>query len=201
MNRIETHVVEPQRRMPPAKLRILEAATMLFSREGIRAVGVDRLIQQSSVTKATFYKHFGSKDRLIRDYLSAASARALADLDRVIHAQESPRDALLAIADAVHDALNDESFRGSLFVNAAAEFPDPRDPARIIIADHHEAIAGRITTLLQRVGHPLPGEAADQLMVAYLGALSWGHVGDPIGASIAFRRSIELVLDTTNRAA
>ena len=57
--------------MAPAKQRILDAATTLFSQEGIRAVGVDRLIHESSVTKATFYKHFGSKDRLIYDYVSA----------------------------------------------------------------------------------------------------------------------------------
>ena len=73
-------------------------------------------------------------------------------------------------------------------------------PARLIIAEHHEAIAARITALLQRVGHPMPGEASDQLMVAYVGALSWGHVGDPVGASVAFRRSVERVLDTDGRA-
>lgn len=187
--------------MPAAKLRILEAATALFSQEGIRAVGVDRLIQQSSVTKATFYKHFGSKDRLIRDYLTAASAHDLTELDRLIHSSDSPHAGLAAIVDAVHEALHDDSFRGSLFVNAAAEFPDPRDPARVIIAEHHEAIASRMTELLQRIGHPLPGEAADQLMVAYVGALSWGHVGDPVGASIAFRRSVERVLDARELAA
>ncbi len=193
--------VESARRMPAAKLRILEAATVLFSQEGIRAVGVDRLIQQSSVTKATFYKHFGSKDRLIRDYLTAASAHDLTELDRLIHGSDSPHGGLAAIVDAVHDALHDDSFRGSLFVNAAAEFPDPRDPVRVIIAEHHEAIASRMTDLLQRIGHPLPGEAADQLMVAYVGALSWGHVGDPVGASIAFRRSVERVLDARELAA
>ncbi len=188
------------RRTPAAKLRILEAATALFSREGIRAVGVDRLIQQSSVTKATFYKHFGSKDRLIREYLSGASAHALADLDDLVHAQSTPQAGLAAIVDSVHDILHADGFRGSLFINAAAEFPDPRDPVRIIIAEHHEAIASRITDLLQRIGHPLPGEASDQLMVAYVGALAWGHVGDPLGASIAFRRCAESVLDAGVRA-
>lgn len=198
---IDATRVASARSAPAAKVRILEAATALFSSEGIRAVGVDRLIQQSSVTKATFYKHFGSKDRLIRDYLSAASAHHLADLDRLIHAHETPQAGLDAIVEAVRDTLQDESFRGSLFVNAAAEFPDPRDPVRVIIAEHHEAIASRLTTLLQRIGHPLPGEAADQLMVAYVGALSWGHVGDPVGASVAFRRSVERVLDADRLAA
>ena len=188
-------------RMPPAKRRILEAATRLFAAEGIRAVGVDRLIHESSVTKATFYKHFGSKDRLIQDYLRAASAQALASLDERIRSAASPEDGLAALTDDVSAALQSECFRGSLFVNAAAEFPDPHDPVRQIIAEHHEAIAGRVTELLRQTGHVLAGEAADQIMVAYVGALSWGHVGDPIGAAIAFRRAVERVLDERTVAA
>ena len=193
--------IERARPVPAAKLRILEAATALFSSEGIRAVGVDRLIQQSSVTKATFYKHFGSKDRLIRDYVSNASASALTQLDGLINAAESATAGLFAIVDDIHSTLLDEQFRGSLFINAAAEFPDPRDPVRVIIAEHHEAITGRVTDLLQRAGHPLPGEAADQVMVSYVGALAWGHVGDPIGASVAFRRCVERVLEPEARPA
>jgi AcrR family transcriptional regulator len=180
---------------PPAKVRILRAATALFASEGIRAVGVDRLIEQSSVTKATFYKHFGSKNRLIIDYLSAASSSALAALDARIAEHGGGRDALAAIVDDVRDALQLDDFRGSLFVNAAAEFPDPRDPVRHLIAEHHEAITDRFTRLLKQIEHPLAGEAADELMLAYIGAFTWGHVGDPVGASVAFRRSVERVID------
>ena len=192
---------ETPRRMPPAKKRILDAATRLFSTEGIRAVGVDRLIHESSVTKATFYKHFGSKDRLIQDYLRSASETDLLALDERIQAADSPQAGLAAIVEAVHATLHAEDFRGSLFVNAAAEFPDPADPVRVIIAEHYEAVAGRITELLQHVGHPLAGEAADRIMISYVGALSWGHVGDPIGASVAFRRTIECVLAPEQLAA
>ena len=59
-----------QRPLAPAKQRILETADVLFTREGIRAVGVDWLIEESHVTKATFYKHFRAKDRLVLDYLA-----------------------------------------------------------------------------------------------------------------------------------
>lgn len=185
---------DPTPRMPPAKRRILDAATRLFSTEGIRAVGIDRLIQESSVTKATFYKHFGSKDRLIQHYLRASSEQVLALLDAQVAAADSPHAGLAAIVESVNTALRADGFRGSPFVNAAAEFPDPADPVRVIIAEHHESIAARITELLRRIGHPLAGEAADRIMVAYVGALSWGHVGDPIGAAVAFRRTIECVL-------
>lgn len=182
------------RRVPAAKSRILAAATARFSSDGIRAVGVDRLIQESSVTKATFYKHYGSKERLVLEYLSTSAVDALAKLDRILDDAASPRASLFALADAVHDAVNGPTFRGSLFVNAAAEYPDPRDPARIIIADQHEAISTRFTHVLQRLAHPLPGEAADELLMAYLGAQTWGYVGDPIGASNAFRRTVERLL-------
>ena len=185
---------ESSRRMAPAKGRILAAATALFAAEGIRSVGVDRLIQQSSVTKATFYKHFGSKDRLIHDYLHAASVTSIAELDDLVESASSARSALYAIADAVHDALLSDAFRGSLFINAAAEFPDPRSAVRLVVADHHEAIAERFTQLLQKLEHPLAGEASDELMLAYVGAFSWGHVGDPIGASVALRRSIDRII-------
>jgi AcrR family transcriptional regulator len=180
--------------MPPAKARILTAATALFASEGIRAVGVDRLIQKSSVTKATFYKHFGSKSRLIADYLTAASADSLARVDLRIAAADNAHDSLREIADEVRESLNNDDFRGSLFVNAAAEFPDPRDPARRVISEHHEALADRFTMLLKELDHPLAGEAADELMLAYVGAFAWAHVGDPIGASVAFRRSVERVI-------
>jgi len=192
--------LDTTRRTPAAKLRILTTATALFSSEGIRAVGVDRLIRESSVTKATFYKHFGSKDRLIREYLSTASVDALDALATVIASESSPRASLFALADSLHSTVCADTFRGSLFVNAAAEFPDQRDPVRLIIAEHHEMVSVKITDLLQRLGHPLPGEAADELVLAYVGALAWGHIGDPIGAALAFRRIVERVLDDGRRS-
>ncbi len=63
--------VPPAPRTGGAKVRILETATRLFYEEGIRNVGVDRLISEASVTKATFYKHYGSKDNLILAYIRA----------------------------------------------------------------------------------------------------------------------------------
>lgn len=185
---------ETTRRVAPAKQRILEAATRLFSTEGIRSVGVDRLIDESSVTKATFYKHFGSKERLITDYLSATSHAVVAELDARIAAAPSARMALDAIADGVRDSLHRDGFRGSPFVNAAAEYTDPRSAVRRLVAEHHEAVGERFARLLRRLEHPLAGEAADELLLAYVGAFAWGHVGDPIGAAVAFRHSIERVL-------
>jgi AcrR family transcriptional regulator len=54
---------------PTARERILDAAFRLFYARGIRAVGVDLIIAESGVAKATFYKHFPAKDDLVLAYL------------------------------------------------------------------------------------------------------------------------------------
>ena len=52
-----------------ARRRLLDTATRLFYAEGIRAVGIDRIIAQAGVAKATFYNHFPSKDDLVLAYV------------------------------------------------------------------------------------------------------------------------------------
>jgi AcrR family transcriptional regulator len=59
----------------PAADRILRAASELFYREGIRAVGVDAIAAEADVTKKTLYEKYGSKDRLIAAYLRARDER------------------------------------------------------------------------------------------------------------------------------
>ena len=57
-----------------ARARILDTATRLFYARGLRAIGVDTIIAESGVAKATFYKHFPAKDDLIAAYLDRVDA-------------------------------------------------------------------------------------------------------------------------------
>ena len=61
-----------------ARDRILGTAHDLFYRDGIRATGIDRLIAESGVTKVTFYRHFPSKNDLVRAFLDLRHARWMA---------------------------------------------------------------------------------------------------------------------------
>ena len=54
---------------PSPRQRLLDTATRLFYAEGIRAVGIDRIIAEAGVAKATFYNHFPSKDDLVLAYI------------------------------------------------------------------------------------------------------------------------------------
>jgi len=181
-------------RSPGAKVRILDTATVLFYDEGIRAVGVDRLISESSVTKATFYKHYGSKDRLILDYITAQHASEREELEELVRSYPTAKSALRALVSEVVADIAQPGFRGCAFLNAAAEIPDPSHPVRTVVALHRDWYTGFLAALVQNIGHPMPGDAADELMLARDGAMSGGYAGDPIAASAALVRVTDRVI-------
>jgi AcrR family transcriptional regulator len=178
----------------PAKLRILLTAAELFYDEGIRSVGVDRLIAASSVTKATFYKHYGSKDRVIAAYVGYRHRLVAEAFAERMTPEIGATDALLAVRDAVLADIADAGFRGCPFINAAAEFSDPQHPVRLAVREHREWYATTLERLTRALGHPLPGDAADELVLARDGAMSGGYAGDPIAASAALTRTFDRIL-------
>jgi hypothetical protein len=102
--------------------------------------------------------------------------------------------ALRALVDSIVDEIGGPSFRGCAFLNAAAEFPSALDPVRVAIARHRDWYTGYLAGLLQNLGHPLPGDASDELMLARDGAMSGGYAGDPIAATAALQRVAERVI-------
>ncbi|WP_309709399.1 TetR/AcrR family transcriptional regulator [Pseudolysinimonas sp.] len=177
----------------PAKLRILLTADELFYDEGIRSVGVDRLIATANVTKATFYKHYGSKDRVITAYVGYRHRQVAEEFTRITSPTDTPADALNAVRDSVLATIAAPGFRGCPFINAAAEFSDPQHPVRYAVRDHREWYATVLERLTRALGHPLPGDAADELVLARDGAMSGGYAGDPIAASHALTRTFDRV--------
>jgi AcrR family transcriptional regulator len=178
----------------PAKRRILDAADALFSGEGIRAVGVDRLIATAQVTKATFYKHFGSKDRLVVAYLDARHESLVALVENQAAAAADPVEAIRAVLEGILHEVGAPGNRGSAFLNAAAEHPDPRHPVREAVARHRGWLTEIAERLVTEMGHPLPREAADELVLTYEGALMGGYAGDAVSSAAVLGRVVERVI-------
>lgn len=180
--------------LAPAKQRILDTADVLFYDEGIRAVGVDRLISSSSVTKATFYKHYGSKDRLIGDYVDHRHRQSVDELADLVEQFGEPEAVLRALQESIALQISSAEFRGCPFINAAAEFSDAMHPVRRAVVAHREWFVGVLEQLLRGLGHPLAGDAADDLVLARDGAMTGGYAGDPIAASTALGRAFDRVI-------
>ena len=186
--------VRTSSRSPWAKLRILETANILFYEDGIRTVGVDRLISESSVTKATFYKHYGSKDKLIVDYVNGRHKTMVTLVTSTIDEAAGPEDALRSLLAVLTTDIALPGFRGCAFLNAAAEFPDPAHVVRRVVTSHRDWLTETLSVLVGDLGHPMPGDAADELMLAMDGAQSGGYAGDPIAASAALTRVFERIV-------
>ncbi len=181
-------------RAPGAKIRILETADELFYGEGIRTVGIDRLISTSRVTKATFYKHFGSKDRLILMYIEARHAAEVVRFESILEHSTGPEDALRTIVTETAADIAGLGFRGDAFLNAATEFAEERHPVRSVVLRHREWLTGFFAEVLQDLGHRMPGDAADDFILARDGAMSGGYAGDPIAASASLSRITDQVI-------
>lgn len=179
---------------PWAKQRILETADRLFSDQGIHTVGIDRLISESGVTKATFYKHYGAKDKLIIEYLKNRHESVKSDVEPIVAAASTPVDALKELFALVERDTRREGFRGCPFVNAAAEYPDPRHPVRVIVAEHRDWYTTTLADLLTELNHPLPGDAADDLMLIRDGAMAGAYAGDFIAVGAALARALSRIM-------
>lgn len=181
--------VPTARPMAPAKLRILETADELFTLEGIRTVGVDRLIGESRVTKATFYKHYGAKDRLVADYMRYRHDREIESIDEA--GDGTPEGVVRAVLDVTLAEIGRDGFRGDAFLNAAAEYPELDHPVRTVVRDHREWLSDTLADALRELAHAMPGEAADDLIIARDGAMSGAYAGDLIAARAGLIRAFE----------
>lgn len=159
--------------------RILRAAHDLFYREGIRATGIDRIIEAAQVTKVTFYRQYPSKDELIRAYLAYRHEHWMAWLRATLdsHGGKPPGRALLATFEAWFAR---DDFRGCAFLNSAAELGSA-DPGILEIARAHKAeMTAVFETLLPRgAGRATKARA---LALAVDGAIVHAQMGQPLPA-------------------
>ena len=155
-----------------ARERILDAASVSFYREGIRAVGVDSVIADAGVAKATLYRHFPSKDALVLAFLERRDARWRAWFAGAVE-RLSPRPAgrPLAVFDALGEWFASDDFRGCAFLNAAAEIADPAHPARGAVRLHEERLAEHLGTICAEAGLADPAAAAADLFLLVEGAI------------------------------
>ncbi|WP_232247420.1 TetR/AcrR family transcriptional regulator [Kitasatospora azatica] len=176
----------------PPRERLVRAASRLFYYEGVRAVGVERLIAEAGVTKATFYRHFAAKDDLVVAYLLTKDTyyKAVAE---PLAAAHPPAEAIDLIFEAIAEHARERGFRGSPFMNAAAEYPDAGHPVRGLVASHRDWIRALFQDLLTRLGHADPESAAGALLMLYDGAMAAGYLDDSKAARKTLLNAVRLI--------
>ncbi|MFD0711579.1 TetR/AcrR family transcriptional regulator [Paenibacillus sp. GCM10027626] len=160
-----------------ARERILQAASDLFYKEGVRAVGIDRVIDESGVAKASFYRNFASKDDLIVNYLEYRGDLTLERLEEAerLH-PDSPKMQLFAMVDGLVERINQSDYRGCPFMNTVVEFPDSNHPAHQRAVENRRELWGKVEEVMRKGRAQNPEELAAQLRMLCSGAIMVSYV-------------------------
>jgi AcrR family transcriptional regulator len=183
-----------------ARERILETAGELFYREGIRAVGIDTIIEQSGVAKMSLYRSFSSKDDLVAAYLELRSERYWKWWDDVTARHpDDPRRQLEDLFVAIAERVRQPKYRGCAFVNAATEFPEEGSRARTVALAHKAEMRKRLLKLCRAIGAHQPKALADQLLMLIDGTYTTAGVLGQRDAVKATARAAQTLIDASIR--
>lgn len=182
---------------PRAQEHLLRAADELFYREGVRAVGIEAVVERAGVNKMSLYRQFSSKDDLVVAYLKRCDERFFERFDASVakHPGE-PVKQLHQYFDDLARRASAVGYRGCPFVNVAAEFPDASHPARHSVADNKAKLIARLTMLAEAAHAADPAALADELALLVEGVYAASQTYGPgCGPILAAPRMAKLLIE------
>ena len=184
-----------KRETSEARQRILETADRLFYQEGVRAVGIDRIIAEAGVAKMSLYKHFPSKDDLILAVLKYREQGVLeffrSAMERHGRKTKKPLRAFFA---ALKEFFESPGFRGCPFQNAAVELADPAHPGTEFVRGHKQRFSEFLRGLVEESVGKAAAKVAPAVTILVEGALVTAVIqGNPAAADVARDAALKLV--------
>jgi AcrR family transcriptional regulator len=184
----------------PARERILDTAFRLFYEHGPRGVGVDTIIAESAVAKATLYNHFPRKDDLVLAYLDRVDQTWFGQLRAAARAVgDDPREQMVAMFDALASACRRDGYHGCAFINTAAESETGSD-VHTRAVEHKTVVRAWLADLARRAGAAHPDLLARQLTLLLDGGLAAGVLdadsATPVAAKVAARILVDAACST-----
>jgi AcrR family transcriptional regulator len=180
--------------------KILETASDLFYRLGVRAVGVDLVVEKAGVAKTSLYRHFRTKDDLIAAFLEREDLDFWRTWDRVAaqHAKDAKAE-LDAQLGWIGERVGKQNYRGCPQINVAAEFPEADHPARKVAKAHKRELRRRLKVIAERLKVGATDELAGQLVVLINGAFVSTQLFEPGEATPLLRHAAEALTAAAGR--
>jgi AcrR family transcriptional regulator len=177
------------------RARILETACTLFYQHGVRAVGVDLVVEKAGVAKTSLYRHFRTKDDLIAAFLQREDEDFWGTWDRVADQhRDQPSAELDAHLGWIGERVGRPNYRGCPQINVAAEFPEIDHPARKVAAAHKRQMRQRLKGIAESFGVARPDELAGQLSILINGAFVSSQIFEAGEATRLLRRAAHALI-------
>lgn len=176
--------------------RILSTADDLFYREGVRAVGIQRVIEEAGIAKASLYAHYASKDDLVAACVDRRAHATRAAVEAVLAATpDDPRAKLLALFDFQRQAAADPGFHGCPVQKTHTELFEDDHPAKRVTAAHRQWLLDLFGRLVREAGLTSPDYVAGTLVVLFDGAIATTMVDRDPNATRYARWAAEQIID------
>jgi AcrR family transcriptional regulator len=194
-------ITAPVETAKPPRERLIEAATELFCRFGINAIGVDAVVARAGTAKATLYKLFGSKENLVEAVLEREGCAWRNWLLNGMEASGStPATRLRSIFPLLAEWFSRDHFYGCPFINAIAEHDKHNDRLRTIAMTHKKVVLGRIEDLAREAGSLRPEHFAHQIGIIIDGAIVAAMVTRDPGVALLAGEAAEPLFAGLSRA-
>ncbi|MCM3748625.1 TetR/AcrR family transcriptional regulator [Paenibacillus pasadenensis] len=180
-----------------AKERILGVASELFYTEGIRAVGIDRIIAESGVAKASFYRNFATKDDLVVAFLEQRQLRSLSKIEeaRKLYPEE-PVKQLHFLVKVLSASIRQPEFRGCPFTNTLLEFPDSAHPGHRTALQCRVDHETEVSEIARQAKARNPEALAAQLEMLYGGAIVDAYIRKPSSDNDNFYNAAMVLIES-----
>lgn len=189
----------------PSRERLLETASDLFYRQGYLATGINQVIAEAGVAKASFYAHFPSKEALCQAYLERRHELWGGWLEAEIAKGRAPRERVTRVFDFLERWLPGCDYRGCAFLNIAAEIPADDSALRAIVCDVKRGLRDRCEALLQDLADSEPRYAdlpvsalADTMYLLVEGAITGAQNFGELWPVYSARRALERLIDASS---
>src|ERR1700754_2076410 len=117
-------------RTKPVRESIMTTAARLFYQQGYSNTGINQIIEEAGIAKASLYQHFRSKEDLLMEYLELAGIRMNDRLQTAIEAHADPKDQVTAMFDVLEQVTQRKEYNGCRFLNIISEIPMANDRIR-----------------------------------------------------------------------
>ena len=131
--------------------RIIDTALKLFFEKGYLATGINQIIAEAGVCKATFYDNFPSKEALCMEYVRASHENWMALLGRELEKHQAPYDRVMAVFDFLEGWMRRCDYRGCGLMNIASEVPDAASRIREAVRARNLILKNTLEELLREL--------------------------------------------------
>lgn len=139
-----------KKKISDPKQRLLETATDLFYNQGYHATGINQVIQEAGVARASLYMHYESKESLLLAFLQQRHVYWMAGLKAFTDKATKPKEKIQAAFDFLADNNEKEHFRGCAFLNILSETTDKDTTVLTIIQDHKKDVRAFLGDILTK---------------------------------------------------